>query len=117
MSSKKRIAFININNPQDKSLRNGVPYSICQELLKEFDVVWIKTEITGIYSLLHQLVRIYEKIVRAMGYNPINNPFRSWLKGKSLGKKIEKINMMQYFRQIAKMLRIFCSFSLLIFIY
>lgn len=84
-----KIAYINVNNPYDRSLRSGIPYSIFHELKKEFDVEWVKTEIIGIYCILYQFVRIYERIVRVCGYTPLHNPLRAWLKGKSLSAKIK----------------------------
>jgi hypothetical protein len=85
-----KIAFINVNNPQDKEARSGVPYSIYHELEKEFDVRWIKSEITGGYAVLHLIVKVYERILRWLGYTPIHNPFRAWLKSRSIEYKLRE---------------------------
>lgn len=92
MKRISKIAFITIHNPYNRISRSGVPYSIYQELQKNYEVIWIKPDYDLVGAkLLYLLVSGFKRILHICGYNVLHLPILSYLLSKSAEKKLRKI--------------------------
>lgn len=88
-----KIAFISRNNPFDKMLRSGVPYSIYQQLAKHNDVFWIKPEIETFYEkILFFIAKLFYHFLSFLGYNVSHTPIVSRIYSKSVQRKLDITN-------------------------
>ena len=82
-------------DPNDRIVRSGVPYSIYQQLKKRCDdVIWIKPEIKGWTNKLVTLpLRLYYKLMIGLRYNPCGrNVLLSRMMAKDIERKISDID-------------------------
>jgi glycosyltransferase involved in cell wall biosynthesis len=88
-----KIAFISNSNPYNKIARSGVPYSICKELSKDNEVIWIPPQRETIYErLLFIIGVVLERIMNLFGWNMIYNPLIAKMWCHSAQRKINRNN-------------------------
>ena len=85
-----KIAFICINNPNDRIQRSGVPYSIYHQLEQKYDIFWIKPQIKGILKIISIILRIFFKIIHLFGKNTMQqNRLTAFIYAKSVQKQLK----------------------------
>lgn len=88
----KRVLIITPTNPQDRFSHSGVVYSICKQISKEYDIVWLtpKKKLGGIF--LNLLPLCYIAFLKALGYTVSHHPAISKMYAYSLNKELAKID-------------------------
>lgn len=86
-----KIAFVCRNNPSDRIVRSGVPYSIYHQLSIISDSFWIKPEVEGILNkTLMFLQRVLFKLLRIMGKNVLSQtPLTAYVYSKSVERQLK----------------------------
>ena len=85
-----RIAYISSYNPSNQIIRSGVPYSIYQQLKKNFEVDWISPKPVGIYKLMYPFFQFFIRILDKLGLLDSNrNRVTCKMKSLIIGKKIK----------------------------
>ena len=77
--------MISIPDPSDKLIRSGIIYSIYNQLLKYYEVIWIKPELKGGASFFYKLVAKTLRLMNKMGYGVTeHNPLLSKMRCRSI---------------------------------
>lgn len=83
--------MISIPDPSDKLIRSGVIYSIYNQLLKYYEVIWIKPELKGGSSFFYKLVAKTLRLMNKMGYGVTeHNPLLSKMRCRSIQMQLKE---------------------------